>query len=195
MTIKPHEDKDEKRRHILEAARRLLVARGYQDVALDDVAKAAGVAKGTLFLYYKSKDDLVTSAFADLVDQLGASLDAVAASGKTGRALLQDGARTILEHFDRNRDFMSLGRLPGCKERSAGRLLEKFCRNHERLAELLKRAAKDLPLAGEARFLSAAFLGLCRTTMIYESLTGRVDAREQRVERVVEFFLKGAAKR
>ena len=48
-------DPDSTKRRILEAARRLLVERGAEGVVLDDVAKRAGVAKGTLFLHYKNK--------------------------------------------------------------------------------------------------------------------------------------------
>jgi len=53
---------EDKKVLILDAARRLLIGRGFQDLALDDIAREAGVAKGTLFLYYKSKDELFTAS-------------------------------------------------------------------------------------------------------------------------------------
>src|SRR5579883_108955 len=76
-----------KKRAIMDAARRLLVSHGYQDVTMDDVAHQAGVGKGTLFLYYKNKEQLLSAALADLSDQLRESLDGLAGSGKTGKAL------------------------------------------------------------------------------------------------------------
>lgn len=50
--------KDARPQELLEAALDLFVERGFAATRLDDVAKAAGVSKGTLYLYYKSKEDL-----------------------------------------------------------------------------------------------------------------------------------------
>src|SRR5688572_24738861 len=109
-------DPDSKKRAILAAARRLLVKRGFQDLVLDDVAKEAGVAKGTLFLHYKDKEGLFEAAFADLVEGLGLELEALPRTGVEGKDLLLATARVILAHFDHSRDFLSqfaTGRFPG----------------------------------------------------------------------------------
>src|SRR5688572_13595108 len=92
----------DKKTLILDSARKLLVRHGFRDdaVALDDVARAAKVAKGTLFLYYKNKDELFQAAFADLVESLGGELDAVAASSLKGRDRLDKTVRTVLSHFE-----------------------------------------------------------------------------------------------
>src|ERR1041385_4122171 len=104
--MKTAEAPDTKTR-ILEAACRLLVKRGFQDFVLDDVAREAKVAKGTLFLYYKTKDDLFSSALADLLDQFGRALEGPLESPLKGRALLAETVRVMARHFDKNRDFLS----------------------------------------------------------------------------------------
>ena len=43
---------------ILDAAEKLVLRRGYGKTTIDDVARAAGVAKGTIYLHWKSRDDL-----------------------------------------------------------------------------------------------------------------------------------------
>ena len=43
---------------ILEAARKTFAKKGFHDATVDDVAAAAGVAKGTVYLYYRSKQDV-----------------------------------------------------------------------------------------------------------------------------------------
>src|SRR5262245_33525603 len=48
---------------ILEAAAVLFTWRGYFQSQVADVAKQAGVAAGTVYLYFKSKDDLLVSIF------------------------------------------------------------------------------------------------------------------------------------
>jgi AcrR family transcriptional regulator len=47
-----------KRRQILEGARRIFLARGFDAASLLDLAKAAGVSKGTLYVYFKNKEEL-----------------------------------------------------------------------------------------------------------------------------------------
>ena len=51
-----------RRAAILDAAGRVFAGRGYRDANVQDVADALGVAKGTLYLYYPSKDDLFLAA-------------------------------------------------------------------------------------------------------------------------------------
>lgn len=48
---------------ILRAAAKVFAQSGYFNAKVADVARAAGVADGTVYLYFKSKDDLLTSIF------------------------------------------------------------------------------------------------------------------------------------
>jgi len=50
--------KEARPQELLAAALNLFVERGFAATRLDDVAKAAGVSKGTLYLYFSSKEDL-----------------------------------------------------------------------------------------------------------------------------------------
>ena len=65
---------DKKRALILATAANLFATQPFHKVRLDDVAAAAGVGKGTLYIYFKSKEDLYFSilygGFARLVDGL-----------------------------------------------------------------------------------------------------------------------------
>src|SRR3954451_8855374 len=53
----------EKRDAILRAAIDVFAARGFFNAQVADVAREAGVAAGTVYLYFKSKDDLLVSIF------------------------------------------------------------------------------------------------------------------------------------
>ncbi|HLI84363.1 MAG TPA: TetR/AcrR family transcriptional regulator [Bryobacteraceae bacterium] len=53
---------ERKRFAILDAARTIFSRKGYAETAVDDVAEEAGVAKGTLYLYFKSKEELYLAA-------------------------------------------------------------------------------------------------------------------------------------
>ncbi len=52
------EQKQERRDHILDTARNLLLTHNYDQIQMIDIAKAAGLAKGTLYLYFKTKEEL-----------------------------------------------------------------------------------------------------------------------------------------
>lgn len=54
----------DKRERILLAATKLFVGQGYRKTSMDEVARMAGVAKGTLYLYYRNKAELVYHAIA-----------------------------------------------------------------------------------------------------------------------------------
>ncbi len=65
----PHESRVGRRRsttphHISDVAIELFAAHGFTDVSVDDIARAAGIARRTLFRYYASKNAIpgVTSA-------------------------------------------------------------------------------------------------------------------------------------
>ncbi|MCU1615643.1 MAG: putative TetR-family transcriptional regulator [Frankiales bacterium] len=58
------------RRHILAVALQLFGERGFHDVAVDDLARAAGVSRATLYQYFESKDEI----FAELLEECGGTL-------------------------------------------------------------------------------------------------------------------------
>jgi len=65
----------DKRVRILDAAVRVFAKKGFHATRVSEVAKAAGVADGTIYLYFKSKDELLVSLFEDRVERLLAFLD------------------------------------------------------------------------------------------------------------------------
>ncbi len=75
---------DAKRSAIMAAAVRLFSRKPFHEVLLDDVASAAKVGKGTVYIYFKNKEDLydtlVLEAFSDVVERLRQLADDVAES-------------------------------------------------------------------------------------------------------------------
>lgn len=65
-------NKLEKRKRIGAAARELFHRQGYENTGVGEIAHAAGVAEGTLFLYVTRKEDLLVLA---LVDELGEAVE------------------------------------------------------------------------------------------------------------------------
>jgi len=53
----------EKRRELADVAKQLFTAFGYKSVSMDQIVQKAGVAKGTIYLYFKDKEELLTYLF------------------------------------------------------------------------------------------------------------------------------------
>lgn len=65
----------DKRDRILSAAVRVFAKNGFFATRVSDVAKAAGVADGTIYLYFRSKEEVLVSLFEDRVERLLAFMD------------------------------------------------------------------------------------------------------------------------
>src|ERR1700685_2788435 len=61
----PADDESAKRRQIIEGARAAFLAQGFDAASMNDIARAAGVSKGTLYVYFKHKEEL----FEAIVEQ------------------------------------------------------------------------------------------------------------------------------
>ncbi len=59
------DEENAKRRQIMDGARATFLARGFDAASMADIAKAAGVSKGTLYVYFKDKDELFTAIVHD----------------------------------------------------------------------------------------------------------------------------------
>ena len=94
----------ERREAIIEAAMDEFIARGYAATRLDDVAKRAGVAKGTIYLHFKDKEsmfeELIRTAIVPLVNRLGAGPPPVGASI---RDMIEGFARTFIHEVTTTR--------------------------------------------------------------------------------------------
>src|SRR5947207_469599 len=87
----------ERRQAIIDAAMEEFISRGFAATRLDDIAKRAGVAKGTIYLHFKDKEalfqELIRTALVPLIGRLAAPLPA----GGSVRAALEGFAKTFAQ--------------------------------------------------------------------------------------------------
>jgi len=77
-----------RRERLIDAARRVFAAQGFEKASMDDIAGAAGAGKPTLYRYFASKDALFEAVFVDALDALDDRLSAAeGASGDPQEAL------------------------------------------------------------------------------------------------------------
>lgn len=81
---------------IVEAATRLFAAKGYNETSTAEVAREAGVAQGTLFYHFKTKEGIMLEAFRSMMETYLTGLDKAAREAASGLA----GVEAILRyHF------------------------------------------------------------------------------------------------
>ncbi|CDG81115.1 TetR/AcrR family transcriptional regulator [Janthinobacterium agaricidamnosum] len=81
--------KDARPQELLAAALDLFVERGFASTRLEDVAKRAGVSKGTLYLYFENKEELFKAVVrANIVHVIGEAENSFAASDSNSADLL-----------------------------------------------------------------------------------------------------------
>lgn len=87
----------DKRERILAAAERIFARHGFFAAKVSDVAKEAGVADGTIYLYFKSKDDLLISLFERRMQEVNSTLRTAVAKHKSPREQLRAFVQAYLQ--------------------------------------------------------------------------------------------------
>lgn len=93
---------------ILEAARKVFARKGFELATVDDVAEAAGVAKGTLYLYFRSKREIYLEALRRDVLALNRETASLVAASPTVEAKLRAFIGARVRYCEENRDFFKI---------------------------------------------------------------------------------------
>ena len=104
--FQPHDEQSAKRQRILAAALKLFAHEAYQAVTMDRVAEAAGVAKGTLYLYFPSKDALYLGVLNDGLDTAYRTYQASADPKLPVVERMRRSIAVTVEFYDQRRDFL-----------------------------------------------------------------------------------------
>ena len=113
-TVKPTE---QRRAEILEAALKLYSSKGFHDTTMEEVANAAGVAKGTIYLYFQSKEHLLLALKRDFMQGLTDAVAGLVADAIEGleagkeidyRDIIDDIFDVIVGYHTKNRDAVEV---------------------------------------------------------------------------------------
>jgi len=75
MQQRPRRRSANRREELIDAAVRRFAAGGLQGTSVDDIVREAGAAKGTFYLYFTSRDEIVTAVAERLVERIGADME------------------------------------------------------------------------------------------------------------------------
>lgn len=97
-------EKNHKYHQILEAAVKVFARQGFHQSTVAQIAKEAGVADGTIYLYFKNKDDILVQFFSFRAKQVFESFREEVDRAQTSADKLRNLVRRHLAEFQRDRD-------------------------------------------------------------------------------------------
>jgi TetR/AcrR family fatty acid metabolism transcriptional regulator len=107
-TVQARDQRQDKRARILDAAVKVFAERGFHSATVAQIAQAANVADGTIYLYFKSKDDLLLRLFDEKMTELLAEARSALAEERSAPARLRRFIQLHLSLVERNPELASV---------------------------------------------------------------------------------------
>jgi AcrR family transcriptional regulator len=194
--------KEELRDGILDATERLLARYGYRKMTVEDIAREVGVGKGTIYLHFSSKEEIVLSHVDRIVERVKERLWEIARSEETAAARLRSMLLTrVLFRFDSIQQYtQSLNDLlavlrPGLLARRA----VYFDEEAQIFAQVLNEGRESGELQFEDALTSAyGMLHATNSLLPYSLSTTELGEREEVKDKtsvIADLILKGLLKR
>ena len=189
-----------KRDQILAGARQVFLEQGYDAASMDDIRRAAGVSKGTLYVYFANKEELFISLIAQERERLFLDADQFLQSDRPMEEKLRLYARRMAEAICSD-DVIRAQRIVAATaermpelgtrfyERGAGRAKESLKRLIEREVAA-GRLAMPNPALAAYQFMELASAGLWRQRLFGKAPTPpSPEAIEATADSAVAMFL------
>jgi len=184
------------RTDIEEAVTRLLTRNGSQGFTMDQVAAEAGVAKGTLYLHFKSKSELLESVKEASLAPLREELETVLNADLAPQEKIEQLVARQLRYFDERRDLFRF--LLEERQLAQLRRTRQLDSGYKRMLQRIKKVVEDGMRVGVFRKLDAVKVA----AMLFEASIAVIGQRlwsespgpwEEDARILVEVFVRGIA--
>lgn len=186
------------RQIILEAAQELFSLKGFEKTTMAEVAQAAEIAAGTIYLYFESKEELFYALIQEGMRELMVNLKKAVSAERQPDLKLQLLMQIPFEFFEKNRNFYKiyLRELPSCTSVEVRRNKRKFFEGYVEYVNLLenciqeKLKAKKIP-AHKSREIAFLIKGAVDSLIFKYMLEESPQPLTQQIEFLVKFFSWG----
>lgn len=161
---------DTKKEQIRRAALAVFARRGFHGTTVEDIAQEAGIAKGTIYLYYASKEEILIAIFRRYIDAMLDFVDGLLDSALSVSEILAEFVKRQIDMIREEPDLMRVLSRRSLLALSDGdeRMLEFQRYLLDRIATLLERGKKLGEMrALDVRIASCAMLALQETLPLY----------------------------
>lgn len=186
-------DKKEKKAEIIAAALRVLGRKGISETKIQDIAEEAGIGKGTIYLYFKNKAEILNSILEQHISSGDNTMGHVFSSSKPAEETIQ----MMLAGFTRSLDQREYP--PGLQLEILAALLRNKEMGHlgpalvdfrEKVTQLLQEIDKGDRKKNELESLSSALIALLHGVFILWNLDQEAFPIEKIVEDTTRFFIQ-----
>lgn len=180
---------------LFEATVAVLGEHGVNGMTMDRVALAAGVAKGSLYRYFRGKRDLLEFAYAKIIDPIFQDMDAMLATDQSATEKLAGQLRMFLEHVAKHAQVFRLlladDTAHGLLRPSERRSLEAAS---QRMAGIFRQGiAEGVFRDTEPLMLASIYLGLWKGVLEREPNLEGIEQRESVHRLIMGTLLHGIA--
>ena len=188
---------------IQEATMRVIARKGMSAATMQEIADEAGVAKGTIYLYFRDRDELVEKTFETAMAQLGDRIDAALEQDLPFEEKLRIALSVRLAFFRENREFFRLylslrmpEGTPQQQRRQKRTCHPQYRARVQKFAEVLKESMARGEIREAEQYRLALFVIEGSTAVILERLNEEAPPPEEEdVELMTRLILDGVRKR
>jgi len=101
-------EKDQRRSAILNAARKLFFEKGFRYVTVENIARKAELSKGSIYLYFSSKEEIYTQILLNDIDKFNKKSSLIFQNGKSAAELVMDFAFIYVDFFLNDRELFRI---------------------------------------------------------------------------------------
>lgn len=159
---------------ILEAGEKLFAKKGFYPTTMEEVARAAGLAKGTIYLHFNDKRDLFFSIIEKKLDILLEKIEKEMRKDEFPSQRIKLAIGIHLKFLEENRDFFKIMQaLPESlkqemERKLKGRVIEKQSRYVEILDQLIRKGIRNQEIKPlDSRKLAVILVGMMHSLTIY----------------------------
>ena len=101
-------EKENRKNAILKAARKLFFDKGFRDVTVESIAKKAELSKGSVYLYFKSKEEIYTQILLSDIDKFHKVIANLMQEDQSSSAMLMGLANIYADFFMNDRELFRI---------------------------------------------------------------------------------------
>jgi AcrR family transcriptional regulator len=184
-----------KKTDILKAAREVFAQKGLHAATLDEIAEKAEFAKGTLYGYFQSKDDLFACMLEEEMIKFEQCINQVVNMPLSPALKVEKLVKNMLMAFEQNEDFLRLlsKERPGMSTALGGeKMMELFKRLTKLVSSMVKEGVKEGVFATKDPVRSAvALFNLVHGSAMSSLMNHKKINDPEEVKFLTDFFLNG----
>lgn len=200
-------EKEGRRQQILAASKQLFSDRGFHQTTMEDIANAAELSPGTIYLYFKSKDELFAELSLGVIQYFNGRLEKMASSSDMTVPQKLAGVKDILQDVCTFDSFILVNALKLQSNETLKKLSPRLINELRKQAGMVALQLSEIFREGIHKglfidrtpelftgILWGVFSGMVLINEIQESFTAHVNNLPKTLENAFEVFARGIQK-